>query len=69
MKDILIKMGMVNAFDVTQSDFSSMSPDNNLVLSKVMHKAFLEVNEEGTETAAAFSVYSGWVSALNPFHC
>ena len=43
-----------------------MSPDNNPVLSKVMHNAFLEVNEEGTETAAAFAVYSGWVSALNP---
>ncbi|XP_074478835.1 leukocyte elastase inhibitor-like [Sebastes fasciatus] len=53
LKDILISMGMVNAFDVTRSDFSGMSPANDLVLSKVVHKAFVEVNEEGTEAAAA----------------
>ncbi|XP_019130388.2 leukocyte elastase inhibitor isoform X2 [Larimichthys crocea] len=53
LKDVLISMGMVNAFDVTMSDFSGMSPANDLVLSKVVHKAFVEVNEEGTEAAAA----------------
>ncbi|XP_068438280.1 leukocyte elastase inhibitor-like [Clinocottus analis] len=53
LKDILISMGMVDAFDVTKSNFSGMSTANNLVLSKVVHKAFVEVNEEGTEAAAA----------------
>ncbi|XP_059182632.1 leukocyte elastase inhibitor-like [Centropristis striata] len=53
LKDILISMGMVDAFDHTKSDFSGMSPANDLVLSKVVHKAYVDVNEEGTEAAAA----------------
>ncbi|XP_038580436.1 leukocyte elastase inhibitor-like [Micropterus salmoides] len=53
LKDVLTSMGMVDAFDVTMRDLSGMSPANDVVLSKVVHKAFVEVNEEGTEAAAA----------------
>ncbi|KAK0132907.1 Leukocyte elastase inhibitor [Merluccius polli] len=48
MNDLLISMGMVDAFTVGLSDFSGMS-SGPLVLTKVVHKAFVEVNEEGTE--------------------
>ncbi|XP_036934237.1 leukocyte elastase inhibitor-like [Acanthopagrus latus] len=53
LNDVLISMGMKDAFNVGMSDFSGMSPANDLFLSKVVHKAFVEVNEEGTEAAAA----------------
>ncbi|XP_078018881.1 leukocyte elastase inhibitor-like [Epinephelus lanceolatus] len=53
MKNILVNMGMVDAFDVRKSDFSGLSTANNLVLSKVVHKSFVDVNEEGTEAAAS----------------
>ncbi|KAK3542411.1 hypothetical protein QTP86_025815 [Hemibagrus guttatus] len=53
MNGLLISMGMVDAFDPVKCDFSRMSPSDDLVLSKVVHKSFVEVNEEGTEAAAA----------------
>ncbi|KAG5850142.1 leukocyte elastase inhibitor-like [Anguilla anguilla] len=53
LNNILISMGMEDAFDLSKSDFSGMSPNNKLVVSKVVHKSFLEVNEQGTEAAAA----------------
>jgi serine protease inhibitor len=57
-------MGMERAFkDPTQpggADFGGMSastdPRQQLFLSKVLHKTFLEVNEKGTEAAAATAV-------------
>ena len=51
LEEILVSMGMVDAFS-PQCDFSGMSCDN-LVLSKVVHKSFVEVNEEGTVAGAA----------------
>ncbi|XP_053102012.1 serpin B10-like isoform X3 [Hemicordylus capensis] len=49
----LSSMGMMDAFSESRANFTGMSKKNNLFLSKVFHKSFVEVNEEGTEAAAA----------------
>ncbi|NXT21924.1 SPB10 protein, partial [Syrrhaptes paradoxus] len=56
LKSPLSSMGIRNAFDPIQADFTGMSAKKDLLISKVLHKALIEVNEEGTEAAAATSV-------------
>ncbi|XP_071469731.1 serpin B6-like isoform X2 [Marmota flaviventris] len=52
LKEVLCSLGMTDAFNQVRADFSGMSSRRYLHLSKVMHKSFVEVNEEGTEAAA-----------------
>ncbi len=66
MKSLLISMGMEDVFDGQKVNLSGMSPNNDLVVSKVVHKAFVEVNEEGTEAAAATRVVANLCCMMIP---
>ena len=51
LKNILIDLGMEKAF-ISGANFEGINPDASLVVNEVVHKTFVEVNEEGTEAAA-----------------
>jgi serpin B len=56
LADKLAALGMPDAFDAQKADFSGMTGKPDLMISSVLHQATIEVNEEGTEAAAATAV-------------
>lgn len=56
LQDVLKGMGMHTAFDPNEADFSGMDGSRDLFIDEVIHKAYVSVDEEGTEAAAATAV-------------
>jgi serpin B len=61
---VLKSMGMRDAFS-QRADFSGMNGKKDLFISAVIHKAYVDVNEEGTEAAAATGIVVG-ITSVQP---
>lgn len=65
LKAPLMALGMVAPFEA--ADFSGMTESDDLTISDVIHQAFVKVDEEGTEAAAATAiVFEGTTAAPEP---
>ncbi|KAI9558324.1 hypothetical protein GHT06_015077 [Daphnia sinensis] len=53
LRNVLVKMGLTDMFDSLAADFSGFNGVAGLKFDAATHKAFIEVNEEGSEAAAA----------------
>ena len=65
LKEVLRSMGISDAFDDNRADFSGVTGDKDLALSALIHKTFLDINEEGCEASAATSVKYKLVSCCS----
>lgn len=68
LKQPLSDLGLAVAFDENKADFSNMAETlERVFMSRVIHKTFMEVNEEGTEAAAVTAIEMSTTSAaFNP---
>ena len=65
LKKALVAMGMISAFGQS-ADFSGVTADDDLYIEDAFHKASVELNEEGTEAAAATAVVMATKSVKLP---
>ncbi|VDM06184.1 unnamed protein product [Schistocephalus solidus] len=56
LNDIMMKLGVRKIFDSDVADFSSLTDVRRLYVSSILHRAVLEVDEEGAEATAATGV-------------
>ena len=60
LRPVLLELGMLLPLDRTKADFTGIAnpprPDDRLFIGEVFHKAFVKVDEKGTEAAAATAV-------------
>ena len=66
IKEHLKSLGMNNAFS-SSADFGNMTSDNTLRIDSILHKAFIKIDEKGTEaTASTVVIDSNVTGSLNP---
>ncbi len=63
LSSVLKSLGVQKAFDEGQADFTNIAAAERLFISQVIHKSFVDVNEAGTEAAAATAVIMATASA------
>ena len=66
LNDPLKNLGMPDAFSFGDADFSGMDGTHSLFISRVIHKAFVDVNEAGTAAAAATAVVMDFGTSVPP---
>lgn len=66
LNGLLASLGAPRAFDPAKADFSRMTGKRDLYITSAVHKAFVAVDEEGTEAAAATAVMMGPTAAAMP---
>lgn len=65
--DTLKKMGVKDAFDSKTADFSSLIENRDAYIATVVHKTFIEVDENGTRAAASTLVGADTKSLMEPY--
>ncbi len=63
LNKVLKQLGMEIAFDKGKADFTNMNKSGGIYIDEVLHKTFVQVDEEGTEATAVTSVSFGVTSA------